>query len=135
MHEIKHNGKTLAIIDGVQNFDVGLAFYGTADDYIQVGRFRYDAGKVLRDHRHIARPRMVEKTQEILIVLRGGVQATTFAEEGSLVVDSRELKEGDFFISYWGGVGFRVLTDDTRLIEIKPGPFNVNNDDDERELL
>lgn len=135
MHEIKHNGKTLAIIDNVANFPPGLAFYGTADDFIQVGRFRYDEGKTLRDHRHITRTRTVDKTQEILIVLKGLVQATTFAEEGALVVDSRDLKAGEFIISYWGGIGFRVLTDDTRLLEIKPGPFNVNNDDEERVLL
>jgi hypothetical protein len=135
MYEVKHNGKVLAVIDSIANIPPGLGFYGTKDDYVQVGKFRYDKGKKLRDHRHITRQRVVWKTQEILIVMRGSVQATTFAETGLLVVDSRQVKAGEFYISYWGGVGFEVLEDDTRMLEIKPGPFNVTNDDEERELL
>lgn len=135
MHEIKHQGKLLAIVDSIAEIPPGLGFYGTAGDFLQVGKFRYDKDKKLRDHRHIVRQRLVEKTQEILIVLRGRVQATTFAEQGSIVVDSREIKAGEYYISYWGGVGFTVLEDDTRMLEVKPGPFNVSNDDEERELL
>lgn len=135
MHEIKSEGQVLAIVDSVANFKPGLMFYGTSADFVQVGAFRYDAGKVLRDHRHIPRSRQVDKTQEILIVMRGSVEVRTFLPTGRKVVDVRELNAGEFYILYHGGVGFTVRSDDTRLMEIKPGPFNVTNDDEERELL
>jgi len=135
MREIKYEGQVLAIVDSVANFKPGLMFYGTTADFVQVGAFRYDAGKVLRDHRHIPRTRQIDKTQEILIVMQGSVQVRTFLPTGKKVVDVRELSAGEFYISYHGGVGFTVLSNDTRLIEIKPGPFNAANDDEERELL
>jgi hypothetical protein len=135
MREIKFEGQVLAIIDSVANFKPGLSFYGTAKDFIQVGAFRYDKEKVLRDHRHIPRVRQVDKTQEILIVLRGAVEVRTFLPLGNKIVDVCELTAGEFYISYHGGVGFTVRSDDTRLLEIKPGPYDVKNDDEERELL
>ena len=135
MHEIRYEGQLLAIVDSMANIKPGLSFYGSPHDFVQVGAFRYDDGKVLRDHRHISRPRQVDKTQEILIVMRGVVEVRTFTPTGCTVVDVRELRDGDFYISYHGGVGFTVRKDDTRMLEIKPGPYDVTNDDLERELL
>ena len=136
MHEIKHNGKLLAVRDSIHSYcPLGLSFYGGKEDAIQVGKFRYDKGKKLRDHRHIVRPRVVEKTQEILIVFKGSVKVTTYSQTGKEIVDECLLLEGDYYISYYGGVGFDVLEDDTRMLEIKPGTYLVDNDDLERELL
>jgi hypothetical protein len=133
--EIVHEDVLLAIIDDIKNFAPGLSFYGKREDNIQVGQFCYGKGKVLRNHRHIERQRIAKKTQEILIVMQGSCEARTFAPTGKDLIDTRILKAGSFYVSYNGGVGFTVLEDDTRMLEIKNGPFIVNNDDEERELL
>lgn len=134
MIEIKHKDKLLAIVDNVENFRDGLDFYGNIMDYIQVGAFRYDEGKILRHHRHIFRPKLANKTQEIMIVFKGSCEVRTLTDDGGLW-DTHILKAGCFYISYWGGCGFTILEDDTIMMEIKNGPHDVNNDDEDRVLL
>ena len=135
MHEIKHKGKLLAIVDSINNFEPGLTFYGSKKNAIQVGAFWYNSGKILKDHRHIERKRKVNKTEEILIVLKGAVEVRTFSEKGKTVVDTRNLQAGEFYILYNGGVGYTVRANDTKLLEVKPGPYEVDDDDLERELI
>jgi hypothetical protein len=134
VEKIEHNGKVLAIIDNVNNFGKGLKFYGDITDFIQVGAFRYDSNKELRNHRHIFRPKLANKTQEIMIVFTGSCAVRTYTDKGELY-DEKTLEAGDFYISYWGGCGFTILQDDTIMMEIKNGPHDVNNDDEDRELL
>jgi hypothetical protein len=134
MERIEEGEKTLAIIDNVDNFKEGLFFYGSPLDYIQIGAFNYDEGKILNDHVHKFRPKLAHKTQEIMVVFSGAISVRTFGEDGELV-SVHILKPGDFYISYWGGCGFTVLEDNTRMLEVKNGPHDVNNDDEDRILL
>jgi hypothetical protein len=50
-------------------------------------------------------------------------------------VYSCELSSGDFYIAYNGGFGGEVLTNDTIMMEIKPGPYDVKSDDEDRVLI
>lgn len=136
MREIVHNETILAVIDNTNaEYPYGLSFYGTGSATVQVGRFRYDKGRRLRDHRHIRRSRQIEKTQEILIVMRGAVTITTYAQVGKEIVDVATLVKGEYYILYNGGVGIEIIEDDTRLLEIKPGTYEITDDNLERELL
>jgi hypothetical protein len=130
----KGASEVLGIVDNINNFDKGLGFYGNKEDFIQIGKFRYDTGKILRNHMHIRRDRLVEKTQEILIVFKGKCKLEIFGVNGTKV-DSLVLNAGDFYIAYNGGFGGEVLTDDTIMMEIKPGPYTVASDDEDRVLL
>jgi len=146
MKEIKDTGGSLlAIIDSVDNFEEGLMFYGDRMDDIQVGKFRYNKDHILRSHQHKFRPKLARKTQEIMIVFKGSCLVRTFPEHqipgnnkldhDVSPIDESVLKVGEFYISYYGGCGFRILEDDTRMMEVKNGPHDVNNDDEERMLL
>jgi hypothetical protein len=136
MREIVHNENVLAVIDNTNaEYPYGLSFYGRRASAVQVGRFRYDKGRKLRDHRHIRRTRQIEKTQEILIVMHGSIKITTYAETGKEIVDVATLVSGEYYILYDGGVGIEILEDDTRLLEVKPGTYEVDDDNLERELL
>jgi len=134
MKEVKNDGKLLGIYGNIDKFPKGLGFFGTKEDFIQIMKFRYDAGKVLRSHMHIPRERVVEKTQEILIVFKGKCSIEVF-DSVKTKVDSFVLNAGEFYIAYHGGFGGEVLTDDTIMMEIKPGPYNVETDDEDRILL
>ena len=69
-----------------------------------------------------------------VVVFSGKVEATTYTIEGT-VVDQRILTAGDIYVSYAGGVGYHVLSEDTRMIEAKVGPYEVESDDEDRILL
>jgi hypothetical protein len=131
---LNSQGVVLAVVDNIYDVGKGLHFYGKPADYLQVGTFRYDRLRIMRDHRHLMQPtRKSEKTQEILIVFKGSIEARTYDIGGSEIVDMRILKAGDLYICYWGGCGFTVLEDDTIMLEAKNGPFI--SDDVERELI
>jgi len=137
MREIKEDGFTLAIVDNFNNFEKGLHFYGSKYDFLQVGSFCYNKDQVMRNHRHIFRPRVNIKTQEIVVVFSGSVEARTYSKEdgSNTLVDTCVLHAGDIYISYWGGCGFTVLENDTRMLEAKNGPYDVNDDNEDRELI
>jgi len=135
MEIIKYDDEVLAIIDNFCNFEAGLNFYGTPQEFIQIGRFRYDKGKQLRNHIHTLRSRVSDKTQEIMLVFKGSCEVRTYTPKEKRLLSAKILEAGDFYISYRGGCGFTIIEDDTIMMEIKNGPYNVKSDDEDRELL
>jgi len=124
----------LGIIIGLDDFEQGTNFYGSRAEAIQVATFKHDKGKLLRNHRHIKRVREISKTQEVLIVLEGSCEIRVFD------IDDKQafvgvLGRGDLFISYYGGAGYTVLSEDTYMVESKVGPYEVTNDDEDRVLI
>ena len=132
--ELRQNEKLLAKIFNVSDIKEGLHILGSPEDTLQVLSFKYKKGHNMRDHRHIPRARVVEKTQEAVVVFKGSVDVRTFGE-GDRVVDQRKLVAGDVYISYSGGVGFTVLENNTIMLEFKPGHYLVHMDGEDRVLL
>ena len=124
----------LSIISGKDDIKDGLHFYGTKNDFIQVGGFKYSSGKVLRNHTHINRKRKSIKTQEIMVVLSGECIARVY-DINDILVHQAVLRDGQFIIVYNGGIGFTIVDDDTIMIEAKNGPYDVNSDDEDRRLI
>lgn len=128
------DGITVAIIDSVASMPSGLHFLGSKENTIQVGTFLYQKNKVMRDHRHISNPRVVKKTEEVLIVFSGSCEVRLHGSQKELLY-SGVLHAGDFCAVYDCGVGYTVLEDNTRMLEIKTGPYNFVSDDQDRILL
>lgn len=124
----------LGIIIEIDEFEKGTKFHGDRKEPIQVATFKYDNGRILRNHRHIERTRIIDKTQEAIVVLRGSCEIRIFDIDDKEIFNSI-LKEGSLFISYYGGVGYTLLSDDTRMIEVKVGPYEVKSDNEDRVLL
>ena len=80
------------------------------------------AGKVIDAHRHVAVPRNVELTQEVL-VLRKGVLRVDFYRDDQTYLESRVLRGGDVILLAHGGHGFEVL-EEIQMIEVKQGPYS-----------
>lgn len=129
-----HGDTKLATIDSVMNTQHGLSFLGDREDFLQIGKFRYDSGHIMRDHAHIDRERISRRTQEILIVFKGSCQVRIFDLDDKVAhVDT--LVAGDYIVYYHGGIGFTVLEKDTIMMEIKNGPYDVQLDDEDRRLI
>jgi len=135
MFEIKsRDGTLVAIVANFNSFQEGISFYGKREDPMQVLAFRYNRDHVMRDHMHIPRDRVVHKTQEAVIVFKGRAEVRTFDERGK-VLDVRNIGAGDIYMSYSGGVGYTVLENDTIMVEVKVGPYDIQSDDEDRRLL
>jgi len=122
---------TLGIILDKHEFKPGIDFLTDTSEPIQVATFRHDFGKVLLPHRHIERKRMVDKTQEVLFVVSGSCMLDIYDLDDKMIFFQR-LTAGRGYISLYGGVGYKVLEKDTKMVEVKTGTYEVESDDEDR---
>ena len=122
MRSIKAKNQKLAVVFGVADFPEGLEFLTEAAHCLQVGTWRYPAGTELAAHNHQWVSRTVERTQEFIWVVQGRLAATVYDEEDQPVAEV-ELGPGQGMILLAGGHGYRILEDDTRVVEVKCGPY------------
>ena len=87
----------------------------------QVGFVVYPKGGEIARHTHVALPRQLMGTSEVLIVKRGHCLIDIYNDAQALIA-TRELCEGDLMLMVGGGHGFRML-EDTVFLEIKQGPY------------
>lgn len=104
------------------SWEKGLMFYSEDQDFMQVGTWNYDEGKQLQAHRHNIVPRATDRTQEVIFVKKGSVESTIY-DEYFQILESLRLKEGDCLVLLAGGHGYKILENDTQVLEIKNGPY------------
>jgi len=126
------NGKILAIIIRDEEWTEGLNFVSSENDFMQVGFWNYMQGKDLLAHTHLQCERQVLKTQEVIFVKSGAVRLDLFSEEGKLL-KSFDLKGGDTAVLLNGGHGYKILQDNTKVLEVKNGPY-VGPDKDRKRI-
>lgn len=112
-------------------------WFGNQSNPLQGSLMCYGAHKVFKAHRHILNPRIINKTQECFVVIKGLLsvtilirdkkQANSFINLGTLVAEAGDA------IFVWGGFHeVKILEDGTMAYEIKAGQFNgVISDDKE----
>jgi len=99
-----------------------LQFFSKDEDYIQVGTWCYDAGKELLAHAHNVAPRSFDWTQEVLYICKGRIRAHIY-DLGHKKVGEIVAEEGDLVVMLAGAHGYDILSDGTRVVEIKNGPY------------
>jgi hypothetical protein len=122
MKEIKHKNETVAILHCSLDWKEGLDFLTPSETFIQVGTWWYPEGKDLKAHRHILNKRTAERTQETVIVLNGRMRIDFF-DDINTIFHQEILKAGDMCIILTVGHGYHILENNTRIVEVKNGPF------------
>ena len=112
----------LAIVIRDEVWEEGLNFISSDEDYQQVGIWGYDKGKKLAPHIHLIAPREVLRTQEVVFVKEGRIRADIYTEKEDFF-KSVELRKGDTIILLNGGHGYEILEDNTKVLEVKNGPY------------
>jgi len=121
IHKIESGGVLYAVLI-TGDWDDGLAFYSDDDDFIQVGTWNYDAGKELLAHKHNRVDRAVTHTQEVVHIRTGALELTVYDEDDE-ILEVHTARQGDTLVMLAGGHGYRILDNDTRVLEVKNGPY------------
>jgi hypothetical protein len=120
--EIKKDDKVLARLVRAEDWNEGLGFYSNDEEVIQVGTWHYSKGKELLKHMHNKVERTILRTNEVLFVVSGKVKAFIYDLEeqpvGELMVNA-----GDTLILLDCGHGYEIMEDNTRVLEVKNGPY------------
>ena len=122
MKEVHYDGKTVAIFHRLQDWKEGLDFLTQNETYIQAGTWWYQAGKNLKAHIHIENKRAAEFTQEVIVVVGGRLRVDLYSPSRD-IFHQEELRTGDMGVILAVGHGYQILDPDTKVVEIKNGPF------------
>ena len=122
MQQVKLNGETVAIFHKTNEWKEGLDFLTPNETFIQAGTWWYPKGKDLRSHSHTINKRVVERTQEVVVVVSGKIRVDLY-DKNKRLFHQDELAAGDMGIILNVGHGYYILEDNTRVIETKNGPF------------
>ncbi len=121
--EIKEGSQILArIIRHDSLWQKGLNFFSKDEEFIQVGTWGYELDKTLKAHSHNEVVRQVPKTQEVLFVKQGKLSAKIYGKDDDFVAEV-EVLAGDLIIMLEGGHSYKILEDNTQVLEIKNGPY------------
>lgn len=115
-------GNLLCIIYKNEDWVEGLNFITDNSLFIQVGSWWYQNGKKLAKHKHNLVTREANITQEMVYVKSGSMLATIY-DNNMNFIEEIILNEGDLAIMAYGGHGYKILQDNTKIIEAKNGPF------------
>ena len=130
VEKIECGGKILAIILR-QNYEPeGVNFITAEDNPLQLGVLKHQKGSKIKPHIHKSSPRIVNEIQEVLHIAYGKVEAEFYTGDGKKVGDVT-LNSGDTILLLSGGHGFNLL-EDSKIIEIKQGPYRGVVEDKER---
>lgn len=100
----------------------GLTFLSKDSEFVQVGTWAHPAGTNLPAHIHNVFSREAERTQEVVYVVAGSLQARLFDDRGEAVAEI-SMTGGDLLICLAGGHGYSINEAGTKVLEIKNGPY------------
>ena len=132
MKEIIKDGKVVARHILESDIKEGLNFYSNDDEFIQVGAWNYDNGKRLLGHIHNEVDRNVNRTCEVLYVIKGSLEARIYDLSENLL-ETFVVGQGEILVLLECGHGYTILSDGTKVIEIKNGPY-LGADVDRRRI-
>lgn len=122
MKEIMFGKKVVARYITQDDIKDGLNFYSKEEEYIQVGAWKYERGKELQAHIHNQVERSIDRTNEVLYVISGSVEAVIYNMEQD-EIDRLVINQGEILVLLECGHGYKILADDTKVLEIKNGPY------------
>lgn len=120
--DIVKNKIYYALIATGNELKEGLDFFTNDSCCIQVASWNYKKEKLLGPHIHNKFVREANITQEFIYIKKGSLEATIY-DNNDVLISKHILKTGDFAIMFAGGHGYKILENDTEVIEVKNGPY------------
>ncbi len=90
-------------------------------DPLQAGVMERPKGFVVQPHSHPYTERRIAQTSEFLHIQKGKIAVTVFDDDWKQLAQET-FEAGDFLIFFRGGHQVEML-EDTRMIEVKQGPY------------
>ena len=97
-------------------------FFSSPEDQLQIGSISIKPDRPIKAHGHNPVDRRLTNTSEVLVLLNGNIMISFYDTKSAFLLDL--LVESRSVISlHAGGHGFRALSNNVELLEIKQGPY------------
>jgi hypothetical protein len=127
---VSHEGLAYAmIIRATASSDAKYNFLTDSANPLQLGMNFYQAGEVIKAHYHLKRQIETNSVvQEFLLIGAGRAYLRLYDAADQSEFTGRQLETGDMVLLLAGGHGLDVQ-DDTKIVEIKLGPYDGKTKD------
>ena len=104
----------------------GVNFFTDKSATQQFGYMNHKKNHIILPHRHNKRLSKIDITTEVIIIMEG-ILRVDFYNDKKKYLFSKKLYANDLIMLSNGGHGFKVLKD-TKMIEVKQGPYSLSMD-------
>jgi hypothetical protein len=104
----------------------GVNFFTDKSSTQQFGYMNHKKNHIILPHRHNKRRSKINLTTEVIIIMEG-ILRVDFYDNKEKYLFSKKLYANDLIMLSNGGHGFKVLKD-TKMIEVKQGPYSLAMD-------
>lgn len=116
-------GKTIHMVCKPNEIEDKRTDVVSPSEYMQLSVLNLEAGKTFPPHKHIYKQVPNEAiAQESWVVIRGKVEVFFYDLDDSFL-ESVVLDQGDVSITLYGGHTYKILEDETLVLEYKTGPY------------
>jgi cupin fold WbuC family metalloprotein len=128
--EIKFKKKILGRI--IKNFinNKGIKFFSKKKETLQVGHIGYEKNHRIKAHYHPSQKKGIKINMEVLFIVSGKIEVIFFQPDinNLRVVKKCLVKKNELLTLFGTTHGFNILSKNTKMIEIKQGPFVPHKD-------
>jgi mannose-6-phosphate isomerase-like protein (cupin superfamily) len=121
-YSIQEPDQVLAVVFNIDSIQESRYNASSDTEILQVSAMCFSQGRVLKPHYHVPTERVTVGTQESWIVWQGRLGVTLY-DLDQTIVSEFEISAGDCMTLYRGGHAFTVQDENTKIIEIKNGPY------------
>lgn len=129
IEKIKHKRKLYAIIIRKKyKKKKGINFFTSKELTQQIGYMSHPSGHIIKPHIHKKKITKNLLTTEVILVFAGKLRVDFYSNKNKKnYLFSKVINGGDILMLINGAHGFRVIKN-TKIIEIKQGPYDEVND-------
>jgi hypothetical protein len=98
------------------------------NEYLQLALLSFDKGKTFKPHKHINKEKITDIAQESWFVYKGSVECI-FYDLDDTILTKEKITKGQISMTFRGGHNYKILEDNTLVLEYKTGPYlGIEND-------
>ena len=100
------------------------------ENILQCAALNYGEGKTFKPHRHKIKQNVFSEaiTQESWVILQGKVRCSFYDIDDKFLTEV-DLFAGDASFTLCGGHTYTVLSEESKIYELKTGPYNGQSED------
>ncbi|MCK9603535.1 MAG: hypothetical protein M0R66_04170, partial [Candidatus Omnitrophica bacterium] len=130
VERIEHDGEIIAIVLRNNHATDGISFFSPPEFSQQLGLISRKKDYLIVPHVHKSVDRKVSATQEVLHMLSGQIEVSLYSKD-KVQIKIVRLSGGDTILLASGGHSIKFLQD-SRILEVKQGPYSGVDGDKER---
>ena len=98
------------------------------NEYLQLALLNFSKGKTFKPHKHIIKEKLTDIAQESWFVYKGSVECIFYYLDDSILTREKII-EGQVSMTFRGGHNYKILEDNTLVLEYKTGHYlGIEND-------